>query len=192
MKFLKTETFEEYSNAKVLLDDLKKESKETTKQLKADHAEKVKQLKKDYEARIERLEIAAHKQEVQIEALSADKKALESLRKDEVSTKTTLLELEEREATLKTREENCKKAEATQEIEDSKKYKSGYEDGVADGLRRGYELTSDDRQNMASIAALAAASHSDGATQKIAESIVIGMEKTRASKQLSAGSKKKS
>lgn len=150
------------------LEEVQSEAKDTAK----DHKKKVKELERTIDEQADEL------------------KVLRALKNDAVQVKTSKLKNEEKEKLLKAREEALEEREESLDLEDTKKYKSGYEDGVADGLRKGYELTADDRQNMASIAALAAASHSDGATQKIAEEIVIGMEKTRATKQLASGKKK--
>lgn len=140
--------------------------KSEAKQLKRDHKQEVKELTKSIESQEKYL--AEARQEI---------KVLESLNNDAIATKTLKLKLDEDEKLLKQREENVENKEEAKENEESAQYKHGYEDGVADGLRKGYDLTAQDRQNLSSIAALAAASHSDGATKAIAEQIVIGMQK---------------
>ena len=161
----------EYNKLQSLEEDLK-ESKRT-------HSKVLRETKHSHSEEVTKINQQKRTLELKVESLEAENKALNGLRDDAVATKTLSLELEEREKTVKQKEDNVKVREDEAELEDSKKYKSGYEDGVADGLRKGYELTADDRQNMATIAALAAASHSDGATKAIAEEVVVGMQKRR-------------
>lgn len=123
----------------------------------------------------------AHKKELavlnkQITDLEAENKVLNQLQNDAVEVRVNSLENEEERKVLKQKELNLDKRTKALEKKETAEYKSGYQDGVADGLRKGYDLTASDRQNMASIAALAAASHSDGATKLIAEQIVVGMQ----------------
>ena len=138
--------------------------KRNTRELKRTHKDRT----DEYEANIKDLKL-------ETKDLKTTVKSLDDLKNDASAVKTLTLKVEEREKLVKQREDNNKEREKELEEEQSHHYKSGYEDGVADGLRKGYDLTADDRQNMMSVAALAAASHSDGATKAIAEQIVKGM-----------------
>lgn len=123
-----------------------------------------------------------HKKEItkiskEVTELTEENKALVQLNNDAVQVKVLKLELDETKKVLDQKEKALEKKSKAIEEKKTADYKSGYQDGVADGLRKGYDLTASDRQNMASIAALAAASHSDGATKAIAEQIVAGMQR---------------
>lgn len=50
--------------------------------------------------------------------------------------------------------------------EEEANYVKGYADGIADGLRKVHEITEKDRDNLAKVAMVAAASHTDIATMK--------------------------
>lgn len=81
---------------------------------------------------------------LQTKIKNADKEAVLTALKDT---------LDEKEARLKTRE-------AKLGTEEDKRYKEGYADGVADGVRKISEITKDDRKQAMQIAMVAAASHS--------------------------------
>jgi len=101
---------------------------------------------------------------------------LKVLREDKQNTREVLkakIETEDLASALsKTKELQDKREKALNEraekidSEEEANYVKGYADGVADGLRKVHEITEKDRDNLAKVAMVAAASHTDIATMK--------------------------
>lgn len=68
-----------------------------------------------------------------------------------------------RETKVQTREDAVSNSEVSEE---DKQYKSGYADGIADGVRKIGEITQVDRQNAMDVAMVSAASHTQPETVK--------------------------
>lgn len=71
--------------------------------------------------------------------------------------------LNAREKILKSREDSLDKREKNINSKQEANYKSGYADGVSDGLRKIHEITAEDRQNLTRIAMVSAARGTDPA-----------------------------
>jgi len=84
------------------------------------------------------------------ENIAADLKAREEL-------------VAKRETKVQTREDAVSNSEVSEE---DKQYKSGYADGIADGVRKIGEITQVDRQNAMDVAMVSAASHTQPETVK--------------------------
>lgn len=85
------------------------------------------------------------------ENIAADLKAREEL-------------VAKRETKVQTREDAVSNSEVSEE---DKQYKSGYADGIADGVRKIGEITQVDRQNAMDVAMVSAASHTQPETVKV-------------------------
>jgi chromosome segregation ATPase len=110
--------------------------------------------------------------------LREDVKVLKELENNRVEQQVTAIELEGKELLLDAREKQFKSF--TEELKESKeaadalaeeKYKTGYSDGLADGLRKIHEITAEDRKQAMQVAALAASSHTPEAANIVAEGI---------------------
>lgn len=121
---------------------------------------------------------AVEEKKAEINLLKNRIEVLEDLVEDSNDLQRKEVELEAREAILEASEAtvdtfDAKLAEERQkavELGDTK-YKGGYADGLADGLRKAHEITAEDRRQSNQIAALAAASHQPDATKQIAAAI---------------------
>lgn len=87
----------------------------------------------------------------------------------ELSAREELLDAQEAQFSDFKKELKANKEEANELAE--AKYKTGYSDGLADGLRKIYEITADDRKQAMQVAALAASSHTPKAAEKLADGI---------------------
>jgi hypothetical protein len=182
MRILNANEAQKYETHKKTLETIKKNHKEELRDIREKHRDETRARKVTEKDLREKLSDA-----------EAENVSLKSQHETAVKIKTLELEVNAKSDLVTAREKAVANREKAAEIEDDKKYKSGYEDGVSDGLRKGYDLTADDRHNMALVAMAAAASHSDSeATSKLTSAMIVGLEKDNVSKQLVAGSKKKS
>jgi hypothetical protein len=171
MKVLATDEYERLLAIERAHKDQQKVHRKNQSDLRKQHGEATDKLKQDHFTEVSGLKEKIRNLEGRNAELTNENSVLVKLKNDATTVKTLTLELEEREKLVKTQEDNVEKQKVALDDEEKGKYRSGYEDGVADGLRKGYDLTAQDRQQMAQIAALAAASHSDGASQTLAKEI---------------------
>lgn len=87
----------------------------------------------------------------------------------ELATRETVLEAKETQ--FDTFQEELKKANDDSVVRAEKEYKTGYSDGLADGIRKVHEITAEDRKQAMQVAALAASSHTPAAAEKVADGI---------------------
>lgn len=182
----------ELEDAKSFIKELKKEIRNFDKKLeqkdldlaekleKRDYADRKVQRQRDEE--IEGLEkdiddLTNEKQET-VEKLEATIETLQQQVEAAQELKKRSIELDNRETVIEAQEVNAKnfktklveaKAEGEKVAED--RFRAGYADGLADGLRKAHEITAEDRRAGMQIAALAAASHQPDATKQIAAAI---------------------
>lgn len=133
--------------------------------------------KEEFEAEVEELKATIKSKNRKISSLETE---LEVLKKEKVDARdvvTKRLANESHAAYLTVREEAVTKKEAkvaareeavaTAEVSEAdKQYKSGYADGIADGVRKISEITQVDRQNAMDVAMVSAASHTQPETVK--------------------------
>jgi hypothetical protein len=98
--------------------------------------------------------------QTEVDVLEADRdEAREVIQlKMEVEDKETIVQ--KQKELLDAREAKLKDRETKLGTEEDKRYKEGYADGVADGVRKVNEITATDRENAMKVAMVAAASHS--------------------------------
>lgn len=141
---------------------------------------KIKELRKSLGRKnenIEALNIKITSRDESIRSLLEFKSAHEKTLKKQIELDSRQATIEANEQSVKDREKDFETAgKKIAEIE-KRNYESGYQDGVADGLRKVHEITAEDRRMVMQVAALSAASHSDGATQEIAKEIVKGFNR---------------
>lgn len=118
------------------------------------------------------------KKDESIEVLQEQIKVMEALENNRVEQQVTKIELDARDTILDAREaqydsfeEELKTAKTEAEKLGEERYKTGYSDGLADGLRKIHEITAEDRKQAMQIAALAASSHTPEAASLVAEGI---------------------
>ncbi len=140
--------------------------------------------KREYIDQVDDLEDTVEEQTTTIKTknrkISSLETELEVLKKEKVDARdvvTKRLANESHAADLTVREEAVTKKEAkvaareeavaTAEVSEAdKQYKSGYADGIADGVRKISEITQVDRQNAMDVAMVSAASHTQPETVK--------------------------
>lgn len=143
-------------------------------------AKHVKNLRKEnakLEDRIEDL-VSDHKRETksyerQVERLQIEVDALEEARDDAEKVIKLQVQLEDDVRIQKAKKDSLTRLEDSlmereTKVTDSEegRYKVGYADGVADGLRKVNEITAKDRENAMKIAMVSAASHTPVGTMK--------------------------
>jgi hypothetical protein len=130
--------------------------------------------KKQFVAEIRELEDSLEEAVAENKSLVKNQKNLQSEidilnkeRKNARDLTAQRIELEDREARLEANEEsNQRRIEFLNDLEakigdkEEGQYKTGYADGVADGVRKINEITAQDRENAMKVAMVAAASHS--------------------------------
>jgi len=189
MKFINDDQYKKLVSIKKAEETAKKQAEITKK----NHKEEVRSLREKHRSETRERKVVEKELREKLSDTEAENVSLKSQHELAVKVKTKELEINVKDDLVTAREKAVEKREKAAELEDDKKYKSGYEDGVSDGLRKGYDLTADDRHNMALVAMAAAASHSDSeATSKLTSAMIVGLEKDNVSKQLATGSKKKS
>ncbi len=116
--------------------------------------------------RIKQLEVEQIALDDKIEKSGAELKVLRADRQNVREVLKTKLEAEDLASSLtKTKELQDKREEALNkraenlDSEEEANYVKGYADGLADGLRKVNEITEKDRENLAKIAMVSAASH---------------------------------
>ena len=99
----------------------------------------------------------------EISVLREDKTKARDVIAQKLANENTAADLNAREDSIIKREAKIRNREDLLEsrvsTEDDKRYKEGYADGVADGVRKISEITQVDRQNAMDIAMVSAASH---------------------------------
>ena len=134
----------------------------------------VKDAKRDFKNEIEALGDKLDAKKAEVKALTKKNKELQTEvevldnDRDDVREVISLrTEIDDKEAALSTmkelqdrREAKLKDRENRLGTEEDKRYKEGYADGVADGVRKINEITAKDRENAMKVAMVAAASHS--------------------------------
>lgn len=103
-----------------------------------------------------------------LEKYEAEAKDLQVDRLD-IESKEKLLEA--KQAQFATFDKELKLAKTNGETLGEERYKTGYSDGLADGLRKIHEITAEDRKQAMQVAALAASSHTPDAASKVADGI---------------------
>lgn len=140
---------------------------------KSEYSEKVEDLENEVEENEETIKSKNRK----IRTLETELEVLNKQKSDARDVVTKRLANENIAADLKAREELVAKKEtkvtareeavATAEVSEAdKQYKSGYADGIADGVRKISEITQVDRQNAMDVAMVSAASHTQPETVK--------------------------
>ena len=108
--------------------------------------------------------------ETELEVLRKERKDAREIVTKRLANENVAEDLNAREELLKKREAKVaarEEAVKTEEDEtDNKRYKEGYADGVADGVRKIGEITQEDRNNAMDVAKISAASHSQPETVK--------------------------
>lgn len=135
--------------------------------------EGVKAGREESKRRIKQLEVEQISLDDKLEKANAE---LKVLRENKETTREVLrakIEAEDLASALsKTKELQDKREKQLNEraekidSEEEANYVKGYADGIADGLRKVHEITEKDRDNLAKVAMVAAASHTDIATMK--------------------------
>ena len=134
----------------------------------------VKDAKRDFKNEIEALGDKLDAKKAEVKALTKKNKELQTevevLNNDRDDVREVIslrMEIDDKEAALSTmkelqdrREAKLKDRENRLGTEEDKRYKEGYADGVADGVRKINEITAKDRENAMKVAMVAAASHS--------------------------------
>lgn len=194
----------ELSDAREALDQEKENSKKLQKQLKKmqqDNDERVEDLTHAHDRAFKKLNEETGDQLAEsakkVKDLQRQVYNLQTLVGEKTDLETLSLELDNREAVLDAKEANAdnfsaKLKEARDEGKEiaEDRYKSGYSDGLADGLRKAHEITAEDRRNGMQIAALAAASHQPDATKQIAQAIAKDVARALPSGSKSNGKKR--
>jgi len=108
--------------------------------------------------------------EVELEVLRKQKSDARDVVTKRLANENVAAELKAREDLVAKREKKVEEREekvSTAEVDEKdKNYKSGYADGVADGVRKISEITQVDRQNAMDVAMVSAASHTQPETVK--------------------------
>lgn len=134
----------------------------------------LKSVKRDFKDEIEALSDKLDAKKAEVKALTKKNKELQTevevLNDDRDDVREVMklkVEIDDKEAVLSTmkelqdkREAKLKDRESRLGTEEDKRYKEGYADGVADGVRKINEITAKDRENAMKVAMVAAASHS--------------------------------
>lgn len=140
---------------------------------KSEYASEVEELQET----VEEQEATLKKKNREISNLIAELEVLNKQKTEARDVVTKRLENEDKAAELNTRELKIyKKEEALDKREaklvesegntEDKNYKSGYADGVADGVRKISEITAADRKDAMDVAKISAASHTKSETVK--------------------------
>lgn len=134
----------------------------------------LKSAKRDFKNEIEALSDKIDAKKAEVKALTKKNKELQTevevLNDDRDDVREVMklkVEIDDKEAVLSAMKELQDKREAKLKdrenrlgTEEDKRYKEGYADGVADGVRKINEITAKDRENAMKVAMVAAASHS--------------------------------
>lgn len=128
----------------------------------------VEKKNKDIERLKEQAEEAEESADRHIKSLEIKIQVLEEERDDVREVVKQSIDNEDLAATLGAKKEGLDKREAALKDRESKltskeegRYKEGYADGVADGVRKINEITQKDRDNAMKVAMVSAASHTD-------------------------------
>lgn len=126
-----------------------------------------------YKEKIQSLEVKAietkselEKSNAELKVLRADRDKVREVLKKEMENKDLEIQLVNMKSLQDKREERLNKRSNELDSEEEANYKKGYADGVADGLREVHKITQGDRDNLAKIAMVAAASHTSIETIK--------------------------
>lgn len=140
----------------------------------AEYSRAFRNVKRQYTSEIKDLEDALADSQAENKTLTKKVKNLEAeietLNKERADTRELAkqrIELEDRETEIEAVEESLERRAEKLDERESKigdkeegQYKTGYADGVADGVRKINEITAQDRENAMKVAMVAAASHS--------------------------------
>ncbi len=151
---------EKSSKARIV--ELEKGLDKKTKELEKTqekHSAEVEKLNDNHDLKVSKLNRQLEKANATVEVLEADRDearevVAQSMKNDDKAEvlATRKESLDEKEASLKDRENKL-------ESKEEGRYKTGYADGVADGVRKISEITQKDRDNAMKIAMVSAASH---------------------------------
>ncbi len=116
--------------------------------------------------KITKLERELSKANTELEVLREDKEEARDVLKAKIEAEDLTSILAKTKQLQDKREEALNKRAEEIDSEEEANYVKGYADGIADGLRKVHEMTEKDRDNLAKVAMVAAASHTDIATMK--------------------------
>lgn len=130
---------------------------------KKQYANEIRELEDDLEEAIaENKSLVKNQKNLQseIDILNKERKNARDLTAERIQLEDREAELESKEESLERRTEALNDREAKIGDKEEGQYKTGYADGVADGVRKINEITAQDRENAMKVAMVAAASHS--------------------------------
>lgn len=119
----------------------------------------IEKLTDNYETKVERLTRKLEKVEAERDVLAEERDDTREVVKQQLDNDDKAAVLEARKDSLDNKEAALKDRENKLESKEEGRYKTGYADGVADGVRKISEITKGDRDNAMKIAMVAAASH---------------------------------
>lgn len=176
--FTKVEDTEEFKDLLRVNKELNKELNDATKHQRKEDRETIRTLKSELAAKKDELKLEKAQHELDIKVLKDKVEVYEEI-EDKVAdlTKREIL-IEKREALYDAKNEamdefkdEVKKLREEQEEVANAKYKTGYADGLSDGIRKGTEYSAEDRKMLAQVAMLSAASHTPEAASTIAKEV---------------------
>lgn len=116
-------------------------------------------LEKKFEDYEESTERQIENLEAKIEVYEEERDEARDVVKEQIKNADMKEMLEAKKEGLDAKEAKLKDRETKLGTEEDKRYKEGYADGVADGVRKISEITATDRENAMKVAMVAAASH---------------------------------
>lgn len=140
---------------------------------KSEYSEKVEDLENEVEENEETIKSKNRKirtLETELEVLNKQKSDARDVVTKRLANEDKASELNTRELAVYKKEEKLEKREAvlaeSENNTEDKNYKSGYADGVSDGVRKIGEITAADRKDAMDVAKISAASHTSSETVK--------------------------
>lgn len=137
---------------------------------------KIKKLERDWENSIEDMNEMRERLQVEIDFLRKERTDALVVMKQATENDRTIALIDVAEKSLAKREKRLFDTEEG-------KYKEGYSDGVADGVRKINEITAVDRENMAKVAMVSAASHTSPEVMREINSSVDSITETESNAQ---------
>jgi hypothetical protein len=151
-----------------------KEAEEYIKELKmllSEEYAKVECLKKKHNDTEEAKNHVIERLEAKISALEEDRADMLKVEKQSLKNADTAAILEVKKKGLDRREKSLDERENKLADAEETKKMAAYADGLADGLRKAYEITEKDRENALKVAMVSAASHTSPEIMKELNSV---------------------
>lgn len=148
------------------LDKFEKEIREEAEERVESRVETLTDTVKNQKKTIKQLNEDKEELKIQVDVLESDRDDVRTVLTKEMHLEDLSAVLQQKKEDLDAREAKLKDRASKLDTDEDKSYKTGYADGVADGVRKISEITQADRDNAMKIAMVSAASHTPVANIK--------------------------